>query len=246
MSPRVAAVVLALAGAIHAGRAGAQAPAIEATVDSASDHFSRGATFAQQRDYESASREFEASYKFDPSKDALFAWAQAERLRGNCRRAIELYRQFLQGGGLTDAQSEAAKLNVSRCERVVEEEDALAAKYAVANPSAVAAPVPPSRRLSVLGWTLLGASAATFGSAGVFYYLARSDEQSATDSGSYEDYEPRIVRARNKMRIAAGLAGAGVLLGGGALLQYLWPLPGQANAWADPHGGGGLLIAGRF
>ncbi len=106
--------------------------------------FQRGTTHAQARDWEAAAREFQRSYDLEPRKESLFAWAQAERLRGNCARAVDLYRRVLPLD-LTPKQKQAAERNLERCDRSNEEarrEAALGtASTAAANPP-LSAPIP--------------------------------------------------------------------------------------------------------
>ena len=235
-------------------------------------HFDRGASLVIERRYTEASREFEAAHRLDPRKQSLFAWAQVERLRGNCARAIELYKQFLASGGLTPSQEEAADLNIRRCEREASANppaEAAGSPGAAAAPAAVAPaappvvveraapPVPPaverSRAALALTAVLAGTGVASAGTAGVFYYLSVQDERRAREADLYDDYVVAIDRSRSRQRVAALLGGAGVLLGAGAVLQ--WLVSGRqaaaapaatATAWLDGDGGGGVALGGRF
>jgi hypothetical protein len=232
-------------------------------------HFDRGASLVIERRYAEASREFEAAHRLDPRKQSLFAWAQVERLRGNCARAIELYKQFLASGGLTPSQEEAADLNIRRCEREASANPAAEAGGAPAaapSPAPAAPPVvvertgppaPPaverSRAALALTAVLAGTGVASAGTAGVFYYLSVQDERRAREADLYDDYVVAIDRSRSRQRVAALLGGAGVLLGAGAVLQWLVSgrqaaaAPGAtATAWLDGDGGGGVAFGGRF
>ncbi len=46
-----------------------------------------------------AAQGFQAAYEADPQLDYLFAWAQAERLGGQCEHAIALYTTYLELAG---------------------------------------------------------------------------------------------------------------------------------------------------
>jgi hypothetical protein len=253
VSVRVAAFLIVLGGTAAASFAVAQ-PARELDMSAeARERFRRGAALAEQRDYDGAAREFEAAYQIDPRKDALFAWAQSERLGGNCLKAVELYRKFLASRDLTPAQTDAAQRPLERCERVVEQaraEEALRAKPpAPAAPTVVApASPPPQRRTSIVPALLLGGGVAALAAAGAFYLLSRGDESDARAAvDNYGDYFDAVTRARDKQRIAAVAGAGGVLLVGGALLGWLGPWGDKegVSAWTDGRGGG-IALARRY
>jgi hypothetical protein len=249
--PIRAAALVALAGVLGTSAAHGQ-PADEARV-----HFESGAALASERKYEEAAREFKASYDLDPRKEALFAWAQVERLGGNCAAAVELYRKFMASPDLTATQTEAAELNIRRCQAAPLEQKAdarvEAAPATVAPAPAgtvVAAPdvvAPRSRRAVVLGAVLLGGAVATLGGSITFFLLSRSDEREASSAENLQDYYGPARRAIARQRLAAGLLGASVVLGGGALLDWLTTAPRAARltAWVDSRGAGASL-GGRY
>src|SRR3954454_12539824 len=105
---RAVALVVVLAGVRVNGLARAQPEPQTA--------FDRGAALAAERRYDEAAQAFAAAYELDHRKETLFAWAQVERLRGNCAAAVPLYRRFLSSADLTPAQNEAAALSIRRCE----------------------------------------------------------------------------------------------------------------------------------
>lgn len=80
---------------------------VRAVVDRAEDAFARG-------DYDAASEHFARAFELEDDRHYLYAWAQAERLGGDCEAAVELYRQFLT---LEPPQTEAdlARENLERC-----------------------------------------------------------------------------------------------------------------------------------
>src|SRR5215472_10162270 len=82
----LAACLLVVRGAL------AQAPPMK---PEARAHFERGSRYYDTQLYEEALAEFRAGYLIDPSPDFLYSIAQAERLRGNCKSAVEAYRAFL-------------------------------------------------------------------------------------------------------------------------------------------------------
>jgi hypothetical protein len=217
-------------------------------------HFDRGAALAAERKYEEAARSFQAAYELGQRKEALFAWAQVERLRGNCVTAIPLYRKFLASAELTPAQIEAAELSIHRCEAEPEAKPepppppapAPIPAVAPAPPVVVTVPAPArSHRSVVATGVMLGAAVACTGASATFFLLSRNDERQASSAEIWQDYYDAARRARDRQRLAAGLFGAGVLLGGGALLQWLASAPVTASAWIGP-GGVAVAAQGRF
>lgn len=99
----------------------------------------------------------------------------------------------------------------------------------------------------ILGVALLAGSVASLGAAGTFYFLSLDDEGGAQSAPRYDDYLSSMQSARTRQRVAAVLAGAGVLLGAGAALQWLTSgRAPDAAAWVDGRGGGGLVVGGRY
>jgi hypothetical protein len=249
---RAVPIVTVLAAVFAAGLARAQdGPAGEAAV-----HFDRGAALASEHKYAEAALEFKASYENDPRKEALFAWAQMERLAGSCVAAVALYQRFLAQPDLTASQREAAELNQRRCEpapgrpgpRIEGELDPPPPPVSVARapePAVVATPATRSRRAVLVGAAMLTGAAAALAGSATFFLLARDDEREASSAPIWDDYYKAMRRAHDRQRLAAGALGAGVLLGGGALLHWMLttPAPPRLTAWAGQRTIG---LRGRF
>jgi hypothetical protein len=247
---RVVAFMLVLAGLTGAAPARAQEAA-----EAARAHFDRGATLAAERRYAEAALEFKASHEGDPRKEALFAWAQVERLAGNCAAAGPLYRRFLDQPDLTPAQREAAELNLGRCEEAAPQPPPLTVESPPPAPApAVRSPAPPpalvaaptrSRSAKLVGAALLASAGAALAGSATFWWLARNDERDAVSAPVFDEYYGPARRAHDRQRLAAGALAAGVLLGAGALLQWMLtaPPPPALTAWQDH---GALGLRGRF
>ena len=69
----------------------------------------------EEEDYAAAARAIEAAYLIEPKDALLYPWAQAERQRGNCDAAVELYQRFIESDPGPDFV-EAAQQNIDRCE----------------------------------------------------------------------------------------------------------------------------------
>src|SRR5688572_23244252 len=66
------------------------------------------------KEWDAAIAEFRAGYAIDPRPDFLYAWAQAERLRGNCPEAVKLYQEYI-ASGVTAAQAKMTADHLARC-----------------------------------------------------------------------------------------------------------------------------------
>src|SRR6185503_2528936 len=85
-----------------------------AGVARADDHCDRAASLYADGQYAEAAVEYEASYEHAPAPRTLYAWAQAERMAGDCEAATHLYRKFLDGKPPA-AHAAAAEANLARC-----------------------------------------------------------------------------------------------------------------------------------
>ncbi|MBI5543108.1 MAG: hypothetical protein HY901_04420, partial [Deltaproteobacteria bacterium] len=65
----------------------AETPATSGARLEATRHLERGLRSYDVQQYEEAIAQFKKGYQLDPRPEFLFALAQAERLRGNCRNA---------------------------------------------------------------------------------------------------------------------------------------------------------------
>lgn len=110
--------------------ASADAPEMSADAEA---RLKRGLEHYAAKDYEAAIAEFSTAYDLEPHPQFLYAWAQAERLSGDCPSAVTLYRRFLDTGP-DESQAAAAESNKQRCE------EALATGP---SPEVVPAPTPP-------------------------------------------------------------------------------------------------------
>jgi hypothetical protein len=234
----------------------------------AQGHLNRGLSLFQGKEYEGAINEFKAGYLLEPRPVFLFAWAQAERLSGDCQSAVVLYRKFLDEGP-PEAQATAAQANLARCEgalatRPEDLADLLqpAPKAAVDSATlATAPPVPtvtrsPDNGRSLAPWQRdpLGTALVVGGTVGLgvgvtFLVLSYSDEEAADSAASYGEYGTLIERAQDRRTIAYVLGAGGVALAVGGVVHYVWlkrETRGPAvSAWVVKESVG-MAIAGRF
>jgi len=179
------------------------------------DSYRRGVEQYQRREYEAAVALFKASYETDPRREFLFAWAQAERLSGDCESAIALYEKYL-ATAPSARQVEATEKNRTLCT------EALASSVVgKKKPSVAVAPPPPdplpplpwepNRRALAAGGTLLALGVCGVAAGSGLYVGA---EQSAARSGP--DYAAQLQMFEGAQRMRAGSLVA--LSTGGALV----------------------------
>jgi tetratricopeptide (TPR) repeat protein len=89
-------------------------------------HLERGLKLYDRQRYDEAIVELRAGLAIDPQPDLLYALGQAERRRGNCKRAVDYYQSCL--ALVKDPASVAAlRVQIERC-RVEQDEDARIAR----------------------------------------------------------------------------------------------------------------------
>jgi len=77
-------------------------------------HFDKAMTAYDAKRYDEALDELHAAYAIDPRPDLVYAEAQALRMAGRCREAIEAYRRFLALRPPADETAKAER-HIARC-----------------------------------------------------------------------------------------------------------------------------------
>ncbi len=189
----------------------------------AKERLDRGVLRYTAKEYDAAIVEFRAGYAIEPRREFLFAWAQAERLRGNCAAATPLYRKVLAGQPSVQ-QREITRLHLERCRQLL----------------------PRPWYTDVVGdvLTLSGAGALAAG-IGLYVVSARA-EQDAAGATIYDDYAARVHTARVERAVGiTGLVLGGALIVGGVVRYALRGRGGRARA-ALSISPGGLVLGGSF
>lgn len=229
----------------------------------AKERVARGLVYYEAGNYDEAIAEFQAAHAASPSPAILFPWAQAERLRGNCREAQGLYQRFIDSGP-PPKQVEAAAKNRKECEELLASADAVASRIMPGEAGSVVAadpqpepapepepepepppPAPPKWRTDALGWTLLAVGAGGQVAGGVLLGLASGDEASAADAATYGEFSDLKTTAAHE-RLAGGVVlgvGAALLLGGVIRLALSGRARPEQRAFIEPRG---LGLGGRF
>ncbi|MCC6998104.1 MAG: hypothetical protein IT370_26050 [Deltaproteobacteria bacterium] len=236
------------------------------------DHLAAAVDAYGARDYERAVTEFQAAYAASASADALFGWAQAERMSGDCPSAVRLYRRLLEGA-LAPAQQAAAQQNLARCERALGTSPTLPGPTPTGAPAAPGTMVTPGVASAATGeaaptaagrpardgrawyrdtWggALAGTGVGLLAVAWGFHVSAQGVRAEADDAYAYQDFERLHARADGRDTVAAvsALLGAGLVAGG--VVRYVLVRRraregARLGATATAHGGV-LVLAGEF
>jgi hypothetical protein len=179
-------------------------------------HFVLGYKAFNNKDYKTAIAEFEIAYRLDPEVPLLFTWAQAERLGGNCKRALELYQKYLYSE-INREQAAFTRERIKECGGVAKA------------PIVVAPPPPPHEESPHYVWykdvpadALTGAGAIAV-IAGIVYFAKASNSGSAADSAFYLDEHDHLRdTAIHQRNIGLGATIAGVVVAGAGVGLYVY------------------------
>lgn len=199
-----------------------------------------GQTLYAAGDYAAAIERFRRGRALDPRPEFLYAIGQAQRKAGQCREAIESYRAFIVESS-SEKQVEAARLQIDRCERELDEEKPPPEPTPVVQPTPARRTVPgPRWYRDPIGLALTGAGVAALGTGGFFLWRSSRDLEGDT-YGAWED----ALAARRRERIAGiALGAAGGALVVAAVVRF-WRLPGASTTEVAvaPTGDGAFVIA---
>jgi tetratricopeptide (TPR) repeat protein len=218
-------------------------------------HFNRGVTFFRKGKFAKAATAFSKAHAMEPRTDILFAWAQMERLAGDCDKAVELYRQLESAEDLGDADKAAVDDGLERCGATEEPEPE--------PPPAVEPPPPPPPKIVTkvitrdapppwwadpLGGALVGSGVVLLGVGTGFLVVSISDSSAADDATTYEAHETLQSRAKSRRTIALVSMGVGAGLVAGGVVRYLL-LPDSKStevAVLPTEGGAAITWGGHF
>jgi len=201
-------------------------------------HLKRANELYDAGQYEQAIEELRRGLQIQPHSEFLYAWAQAERKRGNCREAVRLYNQFLERD-ITPQQREAAQTNIRRCP--VEP---------MTSPKTTVEIDTPWYR-DTIGNALTGGGALVAGFGGVWFYVSHRESERADlykvklDFDRFDE-ENRAARRDRAISIAS-LAVGGALITAGVVRYVRRDRRRVVEVTAFVRGdGGGLALAAGF
>lgn len=205
-------------------------------------------------DFEAAAAAVEAAYIIEPEPMLLLPWAQAERGRGDCAAAIELYQRFLDSEP-PERMATPARENMERCqqeldaaaEEEVAEDELEVVEEVEDDSSEVEQPPPPppdeppeskAWYKDPVGGALVGMGIVGVGVGAGLMGAGSSAARGAADLGSHMDYldeRDRATGLRNGGAIALSI-GAALMVGG--VIRYVLVAkkkPKKSTAWRlDP------------
>jgi tetratricopeptide (TPR) repeat protein len=209
-----------------------------------SNPLKRGLELYEAGQYAKAAEAFEVAYREKPDSRTLFAWAQATRQSGDCKRAIELYDKVL-SAKLPRKQTTAVKKARAECEAQLAAPPPEPAPQQQPEPEPAppdpSPPPPPSPALELpppipspprdtaqpeswysdpLGGALLGLGVVGAGIGVGFYVSARSAQNAADETDNYFEFAEQNDKVEMRRTIAAIGAAAGGAFLIAALLRY--------------------------
>jgi tetratricopeptide (TPR) repeat protein len=198
-----------------------------ASAETAADALKRGVELYKAGNYAEAVSALETSYRLEPKPDTLFTLAQAQRLAGDCERAVENYRKVIaQVGDLNVAK--LVQHNLSLCGGAdakppePRRPEPAPGDETSAEPQIVEKTVVREvQRADPVFASLLAGGALTVG-AGAGLFVAASGSRDAADrAGSLADHGALADRARVQQAVAWIATSAGVAMLGVAAYRWL-------------------------
>jgi tetratricopeptide (TPR) repeat protein len=137
--------------------------------------------------YDQAIDAFQQAYQLDPTPDLLYALAQAQRMKGDCKAAAASYRAYLRTGP-NERSAAPARQNLERCEREL-------AKPAPAEPTVAVVAPPPEPAVPPRRWqsdraaaVLMGLGGAALVAGSVSWGVGEAGARSLADASSYDQF----------------------------------------------------------
>jgi hypothetical protein len=159
--------------------------------------YERGIALFLDKSYGAAAAELAQAFRGEPHREILFAWAQSERLRGNCASAIDLYQRYLRD----NPESKLAPLvthHLRGCQEVVR---------------------PPWYK-DALGDVLAGSGIAALGVGIGFLIPSVANETARNAALNEDDYVHFQDSARTERIVAITCLSAGAALIASSILRY--------------------------
>jgi tetratricopeptide (TPR) repeat protein len=212
----------------------------------AKQHLDAGVAAYRANDFDTANRELEAAYAIDPDPTLLYTMAQARRLGGDCSKAIELYRQYIESKP-SDAQIAATNTGIELCR---EKEPAKPPTPAPPSPRIVPPAPPVEGRTRPWYQNTLGDALTIGGVAGIgvgigFLIASGRGKDRALAADLRDDFETELARATRQRGIGFVAIGAGSALVAGGVLAYVLR-PAHDSRLAMSTDGHTVYVAGSF
>lgn len=219
-----------------------------------SDAAVRAQRHFEAKEWDQAVEALMEAYAIDPDPAFLYARAQAERMRGNCRAAIALYERFL-ASNPTAQQRNDTERHIRLCEEMLFNAQVETETSPSLEPVSAREPPPPEpRRSERAAWRRdpLGLSLTAVGSAAVVggivvLGLGTRTRAQAAAASTEVSYEQRVAVGQRQAIIGGSVAAVGLALALGGVVRLLRVArrPVGATAWWGPTTAG-VALRGRF
>ena len=190
----------------------------------------------QNEDFDAAAAAVEAAYIIEPKPMLLYPWAQAERSRGNCEAAVELYQRFLDSdppdemAGVAIENRDLCQAELDAEQEVIEDDDGSVVDEVLAeeDPEPSPAPVTNDNQPKAKAWykdpvggVLVGVGVAGVGAGVGLLAVASSRAKGASEMDTHSEYmdaRDGATTLRNGGAIALSIGRALVV---GGVVRYL-------------------------
>ncbi|MES1179093.1 MAG: hypothetical protein ABUL62_32565 [Myxococcales bacterium] len=219
------------------------------------------------QDWPTAIREFEAAFQAEQKPDFLWGIAQAQRLSGDCKAAINTYKSYRRSE-INAEQSAAADSRIQHCEQDLQQQQAAQAPAPPVTPAPGVAPPPPPSAANpsatqstlpaehadahrpfygdALGDTLMLTGLAAAG-VGTYFLLAGNSAMNKAKDAAYADYDSETRHASREQLIGVtALAGGGVFVACGVARYLTFGDSSSGRSAALSVSPLGLDLRGRF
>jgi tetratricopeptide (TPR) repeat protein len=265
--PLVAIALLALHAPARADDPPEHVPTAKEKAD-AKAHIAAGTKLYNVQQYDKAAEEYQQAYLLDPRPEYLYASAQAQRLGGDCTKAMRSYQAYLRANPPETERAKAEK-NIERCEEDLKSKAAGEAQpppeelpplppappppMELMPQESVPPPPPPAPSKSyVVGHLLVGGGVA-LGAVGTYFFLhGRSTINDINAAATYDDFAARrggLDSAKTQQTLGVlGIAAGGAAIGGG-IIYYVLHASGDEETTITPSvapGAAGVTVGGSF
>jgi tetratricopeptide (TPR) repeat protein len=236
-------------------------------------HVAAGTKLYNVQQYAQAADEYQAAYLLDPKPEYLYAIAQAQRLGGDCDKAVKSYEAYIRAKPPA-GQLEKAQKNIDRCHEDIQSRASMndlpppeevpplppappePVEEAPKPPVILVAPPPPPPpgKSYLIGHVLVGGGVA-IGAASTFLFLhgksAIEDINAASTYDTFAMKKPGFDTAKTQQTLGVvGMAAGGALVIGGIVYYVMHSQAPDDEAPvvapAPAPGGATVTVSGRF
>jgi hypothetical protein len=211
-------------------------PAAAETNPEAHTHLQAALKAYNTADYDTAAKEFKATYDIDAKPAYLYGLAQSYRLGGNCDKAILVYKAYLRTSP-TDALAKATQQNIKDCQTALTVHSKPPTGPTPSVPPGGSAVTPPRGREVMgsttpdhqltsfwyrdpWGWALVGAGALGVG-IGVAYLVEGFNLSAQAGQSSNEQEQHNLLDQSSSDKLLGGvLMGVGAIAAGVGVVKF--------------------------